>query len=156
MKRPVPPWLLQLVWFAAGIFATGACWYFLSRDDYIATVLSFASAVILAVVAVQLHRLNDRDVRFRLRREQLAQFLKEGESLLTKSNAEPLPLQEYNDWVARIESYLDKEVDASYVARLGNFNGMTFYGDGSARSAFRKSVDGRSRRIHEFISEFSE
>jgi hypothetical protein len=157
MKRPVPSWLQQLVWFAAGIFATGAVWYFLSRGDYWAAVLSFVAAGILVLVAVQLHRLNDREARFRRRREQLAQFLKEGESLLTRINAEPLPIKDHDDWLARVQTYLSNEVDASYVARFGNFSGMTFFsGDDSPRSSLRISVDGRCRRLHEFISEFSE
>jgi hypothetical protein len=156
MKRPVPPWLVQLVWFLAGIFATGAPWYFLSRDDILSAALSFAVAFVLALVAVQLHRLNDKDARFKVRRERLAHFMREAESLLNRSNEEPLPIQEHNSWVARVEAYLNEEMDSSYAARFGNFSGMPFYGDGSPRSSFRTSLDGRSRRLHEFITEFSE
>ena len=78
MKRPVPPWLLQLVWFLAGIYATGAFWFFLSRDEFLSAALSLVGAVVLAIVAIHLHRLNDRDVRFRTRRERLAQFIIDG------------------------------------------------------------------------------
>jgi hypothetical protein len=156
MKRIVPAWLLQLVWFLAGIFATGALWYFLSRDDTLSATLSFIGAAVLTVVAIQLHRLNDKDARFRTRREKLAQFMKEAESLLKKCDENPLPIQEHNEWVARVEVYLNDEVDSSYATRFGNFSGITFYGDGSQRSSFKNSLQGRSKRLHEFISEFSE
>ena len=156
MKRIVPAWLLQLVWFLASIFATGALWYFLSRDDVFTAALSFVAAVVLTIVAVQLHRLNDKDSRFRARRERLAQFMKEAEALLARRTEEPLPIQEHDDWVARVESYLNNETDPSYTVRFNNFSDMTFYVDGSPRSSFDKSLQGRSRRLHEFISEFSE
>jgi hypothetical protein len=29
---------------------------------------------------------------------------------------------------------------------------MTFYGDGSDKSKFQKSIDGRIRRLHEFLA----
>ncbi|MGB4965778.1 MAG: hypothetical protein WBO77_01575, partial [Microgenomates group bacterium] len=126
------------------------------RGEYLAAALSLGAAGILIFVAVHLHRLNDRDARYLHRREQLAQFLKEGESLHSRSNAEPLPIQDLDDWLARVQTYLNKEVDASYVVRFGNFSGMIFYGDSSPRSSYRNSVEGHCRRLNEFISEFSE
>ena len=56
MKLSVPSWLLQLVWFVASVFATGAVWYFLPRGNTAATVLSIVSAAVLAVVAVQCYQ----------------------------------------------------------------------------------------------------
>jgi len=156
MMHPIPNWLLQLVWFLASIFASGALWYFLSRDDVLSSVSSFCAATVLTIVAVQLPRLNDRDARFRARREKLGQFLKDAESLMKRRDEEPLPFQEHNDWVARVEAYLRSEADSSYAARFSNFSGMTFYVDGTPKSAFDNSLQGRSSRLHEFIREFSE
>ncbi|GAI80121.1 unnamed protein product, partial [marine sediment metagenome] len=34
-------------------------------------------------------------------------------------------------------------------------SGMVFYGSGSEKSQFQKAIDGRLRRLHEFISELS-
>ena len=156
MKRLVPGWLTQLVWFLAGIFATGAVWFFLSRDEYLFAWLSVAATAVLTVVAVQLHRLNDRDARFRIIRERLAAFAEEATALAARSTEEPLPIQEHNDWVSKVEAFLRSELDSSYSARFSNFSGMTFFGDGSAKSNFRNSVDGRTRRIHEFMREYKE
>ena len=152
MKRNIPDWLIQLVWFLAGVYGTGALWYFLSRDDILSSTLSLAGAAILTFVAVQLIRLNDRSTRFKVRREKLADFMKEAEVLQNRSTEEPLPIQEHNDWVTRVEEYLKEQLDSSYVARLSNFNGMTFFGG----SDYKNSLIGRSARLHEFITEFSE
>jgi hypothetical protein len=156
MKRAVPDWLVQLVWFLAGVYATGALWYFLSRDDSLSAALSFGGAVVLTFVAVQLHRLNDRTSRFKAYRERLGGFIKEAEVLLARSAEEPLPIQEYTEWAARVENYLTECLDASYGVRFGNFSGMTFYGDGSEKSTYENSISGRSTRLHQFITEFSE
>ena len=156
MKRLVPAWLTQLVWFLAGIFATGAVWYFLSRDEHLFAWLSVAAAAVLAVVAVQLQRVNDRDARFREVREKLAAFAKEAAALAARSLEDPLPIQEHNDWVSRVEAFLGSELDSSFTTRFGSFSGMRFYGDGSPKSRYRNSVDGRTRRIHEFMREFGE
>ena len=155
MKRTVPDWLVQLVWFIAGIYATGALWYFLSRDDFLSAALSLGGAVMLTFVAVQLNRLNDKSTRYKAHREQLAGFMKEAEVLRTRSTEVPLPVQAHNEWVARVEAYLTEQLDASYAARLGNFSGLTFYGDGSQKSEYENSINGRSKRLHEFITEFS-
>ena len=156
LKRPVPSWLLQVVWFLASVFATGAVWFFLSRDDHLPTWLSVIAASTLVVVAVQLHRVNDSDVRFRSRREALADLASQASSLIARASEDPLPIGDHNEWVSRAESYLRGELDASYAERFGNFSGMTLYGDGSARSNFKTSLDGRTRRLHEFMREFAE
>ena len=156
MRRPVPPWVLQLVWFLAGVFATGAFWFFLSRGEYLPAWLSVAATVAFAVVAIQLHRINDRDARFRSRREALAAFMEQAALMAARTAQEPLPVKAHNEWIARVESYLRSELDTSYAARFGNFSGMTFYGDGSPRSNFKNSLDGRTRRLHEFIRELAE
>lgn len=156
MKRPVPSWLIQVVWFLASVFATGAVWFFLSRDDHLLTWLSVIAAVALVVVAVQLHRVNDSDVRFRRRREALADLASQASALSARVSEEPLPIADHNEWVSRAEAYLRDELDGSYAERFGNFSGMTFYGDGSPRSNYKNSLDGRTRRLHEFMREFAE
>ena len=156
MKRPVPPWLLQLVWLLAGIYATGAVWYVLSRDDYLVAWLSVFATITLTVVAVHLHRVNDGDARFRGFREALAIFVEKASSLSARASEEPLPITACNEWVSSVEAYLRGKLDASFVARFGNFSGMTFYGDGSPKAHYKNSLDGRTRRLHEFIREFAE
>jgi hypothetical protein len=57
--RSVPDWSIQVVWWASGIFATGAAWYFLSTNKDALAGVSAAVAVLLAGVAVFLHRKKD-------------------------------------------------------------------------------------------------
>lgn len=153
MKRLVPDWQVQLVWFMAGVFATGAAWYFLSRDEFLPAGSSAAAAVVLATVAVLLQRLNDRNVRFSGYRENLARLLNEAEALFRAHNGQRIPEDAYKDWVARATKYLREQLDESYVARFGNFSGMTFFsGSGPEKNA----LDGHCRRLHEFIREFTE
>ena len=154
MQRLVPDWLVQLVWFLAGVYATGSLWYFLSRDDYISAGLSFGGAAVLAFVAVQLQRLNDRSSRHRKIREALAAFVKQAEVLHSRSTEDPLPYQDHNAWLAAVETYLGETLDASYLVRLSNFSGMTFGSDGSHKSTYQNNLKGRMRRLLEFTSEF--
>ena len=156
MRRLVPTWLTQLVWFLAGIFATGAVWFFLSQDEHVLAWLSVAAAVVLTFVAVQLQRVNDREARFRMIREKLAQFADAATNLAARSSEDPLPIAEHNGWVSNVEAFLRSELDASYASRFGNFSGMTFYGDGSLKSNYKTSLSGRTQRIHEFMREFGE
>jgi hypothetical protein len=152
-KRPVPDWQVQLIWFLASIFATGALWYFLSRDEILLAVMSMFAATALAAVAVALHRLNDRSARFKFHRENLARFLGEAEHLLHSYSGQRLPADATHAWAARVETYLREQLDSSYIARFRNFSGMVFFsGSGSERNA----IDGHSRRLHEFIKEFGE
>ena len=155
MKHVVPDWLVQLVWFLAGVYGTGALWYFLSRDDYLSATFSLGGAAILTFVATQLHRINDRTSRLKVHREHLAAFLKEAEALLARSSENPLPAQAHNEWIARTETYLREQLDASYAACLGNFSGITFYGNGSQESGYKNAINGRCTRLHQFITELS-
>jgi hypothetical protein len=59
MKRTVPDWSIQLTWWASGIFATGAAWYFLSTKEYANAVGSAVCALALAAIAIALHRRKD-------------------------------------------------------------------------------------------------
>jgi hypothetical protein len=125
-KRPVPEWQVQLVWFLASVFATGAVWYFLSRNETAIAAVSGVAAITLAGVAVQLHRLNDRHTRFRVHRENMARFLADAQELLQASSGRRITPQEYSSWVSRAKTYLAEHLDSSYVARFGDFSGMTF------------------------------
>ena len=156
MKRPIPEWLPQLVWFIAGIYATGALWYYLSKDDFVIAGLSLIGAALMSFVAIQLQRVNDRSNRFRIVREALAAEVARATTLLKRQTESPLPFKEHNEWVAEVESWLQQNLDQSYVVRYSNFIGMTFYSDGSEKATFRNSLDGRVRRLNEFIQEFRE
>ncbi len=57
------------------------------------------------------------------------------------------------DWVEKVNSYFQKHKGAGYEVRLNDFSGMTFFGDGSEKSKYANSIDGRLRRLHEFIKE---
>jgi len=54
-----PDWLLQLTWFVAGVFATGAFWYFLAQHSYKGTLWTGLAAAALALLAVAGHIRND-------------------------------------------------------------------------------------------------
>lgn len=85
--------------------------------------------------------------------EKLANFIREGQDLAARLNENPLPIQEHDEWVERMVDYLKKHKEGGYDVRLNDFSGMVFYGDGSERSKMSRSIDGRLRRLHEFISE---
>lgn len=85
--------------------------------------------------------------------EKLADFIREGQDLRARLNEEPLPIRDHNDWVERMVSYFKQHKGRAYEARLSDFSGMTFHGDGSERSRMTTSIEGRVRRLHEFISE---
>ena len=55
----VPAWWIQTSWWASGIFATGAVWYFLATREYSFAIAAAIAAVALAILAVMLHRRQD-------------------------------------------------------------------------------------------------
>lgn len=59
MTFRVPNWLLQSTWFIAGVFGTGAFWYYLSQRDSVLTCVSAAGAALFAAVSICLHILSD-------------------------------------------------------------------------------------------------
>ena len=85
--------------------------------------------------------------------KRLAEFLREGQALRERIRETPLPIVEHNAWVERMNDYFAEQNAQEYAVRLSDFSGMTFYGDGSERSRISNSIDGRSRRLHEFIAE---
>jgi hypothetical protein len=154
VKRFVSDRAIQLAWFTAGVFATGAVWFFLSKNDLVSVGISAFGAIAFVVVAMYLHGLNDQSKQLRMKREQLGSFLKDAEALMGRANEDPGPIQAHNDWVAQVERYLTETLDSSYAARFGNFDGMTFYLS-NPNSGLKRSLQGRSRRLHEFIAELA-
>jgi len=155
MKKIVPDWLIQSLWFLAGICATGAFWYFLSKNDVVFTLLSAVGTLIFSSLAIYHHRLNDRHSRNLVYRTKLAGFVEESQRFRGRFSETPLPIQDFNDWSEKVSNYLRDNFDASYVVRFGDFTGMMFYGDGSELSRLKKALDGRTRRLHEFLGELN-
>lgn len=66
--RTVPDWTVNVLWFVAGIGATGAVWYFLSIHRYSAAVIAGVLAFVVAAGAVWAHatnaRVKQRDLSF--------------------------------------------------------------------------------------------
>jgi hypothetical protein len=83
----------------------------------------------------------------------LARFLTEAQQLRSRMGETPLPIDDHNQWVDRVSEYLRDQLGDSYEVRFSDFSGLKFYGDGSDKSAFSRSLDGRTRRLHEFIKE---
>jgi uncharacterized membrane protein YraQ (UPF0718 family) len=153
MKKNIPDWLVQIIWFTAGLFGTGAFWYFLSVKNSEATIISGIAAVVLALLAAFLHRINDQSSRLLIHREKISSFIAEGHALAKKSNEKLLPIKETNIWVSDVENYLRLKLDQSFVSRFNDFSGMVFYGDGSEKSNYKTAIDGRLRRLNQFLAE---
>lgn len=60
MKKQIADWELQLTWFIAGIFATGALWYFISIKNLKMALASAIAAVLFCALAIFLHRSRDK------------------------------------------------------------------------------------------------
>ena len=155
MSKSIPDWMVQVAWFAAGICATGAFWYFLSKNDYTWAVLTGLGALVFAGLAVYLHTRKDGSSRNHWHSEQLATFLTEAQGLRRRLDEVPLPVRDHNEWVERVGGYLRQNLGRTYEVRFSDFSGMTFYGNGSERSQMLRSLDGRSRRLSEFMSELT-
>lgn len=156
MRLIVRGWMPPVAWFVASVFATGAFWYYLSKDSSLGSWSSGVGAVLFVALAVHLQRQSDPGVRTRPHRDQLATFLTEAQALRARKDEVPLPVKEHNQWVSKVETYLREHLGAAYSVRVGDFSGMTFYGSGSEKSTYEHSLDGRSRRLMEFIKELGE
>jgi hypothetical protein len=55
-----PDWLINTVWFIAGISATGGFWYFLGSKNLPGTALSAFGTIAAVTLAIYLNRRNDR------------------------------------------------------------------------------------------------
>ena len=155
MKKIVPNWLIQLSWFLAGICATGAFWYFLSKNDITHTWWSLAGTIFFAVLAIYHQRLNDSNSCHLVHRTKLAIFIEESKCLRGRLKEIPLPIKDFNDWDETVLAYLQDNLDASYVVRFRDFTGMVFYGEGTESSNLKIEIAGRTRRLNEFLSELT-
>ena len=151
MTIAIRNWMAPAAWFVAGVFATGSLWYFLSQQNNVGTVLSGVGAAAFVALAIYLHLAADAGAA--RHRTRLASFLSEAQSLQSRLNEQPLPLAEHNAWVDRVCQYLSQNLGAEFGVRFGDFSGMVFYGDSSERSQLSRSLDGRSRRLNQFIEE---
>ena len=50
---------IEAAWWASGVFATGAVWYFLSTREYALAIAAAVAAAVFAAVAIILHRKKD-------------------------------------------------------------------------------------------------
>ncbi len=155
METTTRAWFAPAAWFVAGIFATGAFWYFLSRNSVAGTIWSGIGATTFAVLAIRFHRQPDRLNASAPHRLQLAVFLTEAQALRTRLDEQPLPVPDHNAWVDRVETYLRNSLGADYAVRFSDFSGMVFYGGPSEKSRMSRSLEGRSRRLTEFMAELS-
>ena len=58
--RKVPEWVIQSIWFIAGVCATGALWFFLSIKEYWWALTAGIGAIVFFLLAIILHRSNDK------------------------------------------------------------------------------------------------
>jgi len=54
-----PDWLLQIMWWSAGIGGGGAVWYFLSQRSYHAVLWTSFTTIVVVFLAISLHIRND-------------------------------------------------------------------------------------------------
>lgn len=151
MAIAIRTWMAPAAWFVAGVFATGSLWYFLSQQNIVGTVLSGIGAAAFVAIAIYLHQAADSGAARHI--GQLATFLSEAQGLRSRLNQQPLPIADHNAWVNRVGQYLNENLGPEFGVRFGDFSGMVFYGDGSERSQLSRSLEGRSRRLNEFIEE---
>lgn len=143
----------KVFWFGAGIAGGGALTYALERGSVQGVVASGCVAALLVVGALYFER--REQARRSMIAEQLAAFLDEGASLRRRADEDPLPVYEHNAWVDRVGGFLREQMGKSHETRFNNFSGMTFLVSGGQRGAFEKSIEGRSRRLHEFMAEIA-
>jgi hypothetical protein len=148
-------WFAPAAWFVASIFATGAFWYFLSQNSVAGATWSGIGAFAFSFLAIRLHRQSATPAANARHRVQLASYLTEAQTLRARLDEQPLPVADHNVWVDRVESYLRDHLGADYSVRFGDFSGMVFYGSGSEKSKMSRSLEGRSRRLAEFMAELS-
>lgn len=145
MKRYVVP-AIELCGFIAAIYF-GVQWYLnLQGNNEAAFALS-------GVVAAALAECFRRYLRTGVAAQELSAFIEQGQRLMNRKEENPLPIGEHNAWVEEMETYFGKFGRADYVVRLSDFSGLTFYGDGSEKSKYSNALDGRLRRLHEFLRE---
>jgi hypothetical protein len=138
---------LELSGLIAAVYF-GVRWYLEPNGNH---EPAFYLSGLVAVLAEWIRRL----LRTNIDPQELATYIREGQALLAPKNESPLPIQAHNDWIEKMEKYLKKQNRSDCAVRLSDFSGLTFFGDRSERSKFVNSVDGRLRRLHEFMREAS-
>lgn len=144
MKRFVVP-ALELCGLVAAIYF-GVQWYLNPNGNYEA---AFALSGVVALLAEWFRR----HLGSTIEPSELSAFVQQGQVLLGRKNESPLPIQDHNEWIERMEKYFKKLRRPEYAVRLSDFSGFTFFGGGSEKSKFANSIDGRLRRLHEFLRE---
>lgn len=155
MKKYYPEWLMQLTWFFAGVFGTGAVWYFLSIKNNGAALISCLAAFVLIVLAVFLQKINDKSSWLLSQKEKITSFVAEGHQLLSRLDDIKSTTEEINIWLSNVEKYLRLNLDASFASRFNDFSGMVFYGDGTEKSNRKRAIDGHLRRLNQFLTELT-
>lgn len=146
MKRFVIPAIELCGLIAAAYF--GVQWYMHPNGNYEA---AFALSGVIAFLSEWFRR----HLRTGVEANEISAFIQEGQKLMNRREETPLPIEEHNAWVSRMETYLRKLRRADYAVRLNDFSGLTFYGDGSDKAKYSRAIDGRLRRLHEFLRELA-
>ena len=138
---------LELSGLIAAVYF-GVQWYLEPNGNH---QPAFYLSGLVAVLGEWIRRL----LRTTIDPREFATFIQEGQRLLSGKDESPLPIQAHNEWIEKMENYLKKQNRSDYLVRLSDFSGLTFRGDASEKSKFVNSVDGRLRRLHEFMRESS-
>jgi hypothetical protein len=119
MRNVTPDWLLNFTWFAAGISATGAVWYFLSQGNYHATLWAGYITVIVALLAVTLHIRNDLIRREKDARSAYTGILQTQRQMVVSGTQHVWPKVEFGDsgsilvyWSTRFPVYICRRYKA--------------------------------------------
>lgn len=140
---------IPYVEFAAGCFAVyfGAQW---ALDPNGPFEPGFAiSLAVLGATEIARRRLPANSVK----KSKIDSFIHEGQELRGLATKSPLPIEKHIAWVDSMNKYFVESNAAELKTRLNDFSGLTFYGDVSEKSKYLRSIDGRIRRLMEFMQE---
>lgn len=96
---------------------------------FMCVVGSFAVTAIVAILYSNHLVVADRNARAAKKqyiREQLGKFIEDGNAIKIRceDSALPVPLGDANDWKERVETFLETELDHSYVIRFRDRTGI--------------------------------
>jgi hypothetical protein len=118
MKRFVVP-AVELCGLIVAVYF-GVQWYLHPNGQYEA---AFAlSGVVIALLSEWLRRHLRTDVEA----NEISAFIQEGQRLMNRKDETPLPIEEHNAWVSRMETYFRRLRRTDYAVRLSDFSGLTF------------------------------
>jgi len=105
---PTVDWLHQVLWFVAGVFATGAIWYFAGQKNWLATLWSTFAAVVTSLLAITLLIRNDliRRAATPVRAEVVTS---------DDSSDRRLTLEQSNYLTKSLEAFVEQPVVVSFV-----------------------------------------